>query len=49
MVDEYATSLPVRVIRLGRKGVHKQIHIGIRERDTDTDFVKSFLQMARDR
>ncbi len=49
LVDEYATSLPIRAIRLGRKGVHKQIYIGIRKRDGDTDFVKSFLQMARDR
>ena len=49
MVDEYVTSLPVRVIWLGRKGVHKQIHIGMRQRDAGTDFVKPFLQMVRDR
>ncbi len=47
MVDEHAAELPLVSLRLGKQGIRKHMHLGIRERDVDTDYLAAFLEMAR--
>ncbi|MEN8132166.1 MAG: LysR family transcriptional regulator [Pseudomonadota bacterium] len=47
LVEEYATKLSIQAVRLGKKGIAKQIFLGVRNRDADTDYLASFLEMAR--
>jgi len=47
LVDEYASKLNVVPVKLGKQGIHKQIFLGIREGDSDIDYVNAFLDMAR--
>ena len=46
LVQEYAEKLPIRTIKLGKSGIKKNIFLGVRERDAQTDFVRSFVEMA---
>lgn len=46
LVDEYASKLNVVPVRLGKKGIHKHIFLGIREGDIDIDYVRAFVEMA---
>jgi LysR family transcriptional regulator, regulator for metE and metH len=34
-------------VRLGRKGIAKQIFLGAREAETDVDYLKGFIDLAR--
>lgn len=47
LVDEYATRLPIAPVKLGRKGIAKQIHLGFRADDGKVDYVKAFVDLAR--
>lgn len=47
LVEEYAERLPIVPVRIGSTGIAKQIHLGIRERDSGVDYLASFLDMAR--
>ena len=47
LVEEYATKLPIMPVRLGRKGIAKQIFLGAREADVDIDYLQAFVQLAR--
>ena len=47
LVDEYASKLNVVPVRLGKKGIHKHIFLGIREGDMDIDYLRAFMDMAR--
>lgn len=47
LVKEYARRMDVVAVRLGAKGIAKQIHLGMRESDTDIDYVRSFIELAR--
>ena len=47
LVQEYAQRMNVVPVRLGAKGIAKQIHLGIREADTEIDYVKAFVELAR--
>ncbi|MGD2117903.1 MAG: LysR family transcriptional regulator [Chromatiales bacterium] len=46
LVDEYASKLPIKSIRLGKKGIRKQIFLGIRASDADTDYFRAFVALA---
>lgn len=48
LVDEYAGKMNVVPVRLGRKGIAKQIFLGAREADTDIDYLKAFVELARE-
>lgn len=48
LVEEYASKYPVVPIRLGRRGVRKQIFLGVREGDLEVDYLKAFLKLARE-
>lgn len=47
LVDEYANKLNVVPVRLGKQGIHKHIFLGIREGDSDIDYLRAFVEMAR--
>lgn len=47
LVEEYAQTLPVQSVRLGKQGVHKHIHLGIREADMEEAHINAFLRMAK--
>ncbi len=47
LVEEYAGKMDVVPVRLGRQGIAKQIFLGARETDGDTDYLKSFIEQAR--
>ncbi len=47
LVQDYAARLDIVPVRLGAKGIAKQIHLGAREADLDTDYLKAFVELAR--
>jgi LysR family transcriptional regulator for metE and metH len=47
LVNEYAPKLDVTAVRLGKEGVPKQIFLGIRENDGQTDYIRAFVELAR--
>jgi len=47
LVEECATRMDVVAVRLGRKGIPKKIHVGIREEDAAIDYVRAFVELAR--
>lgn len=47
LVAEYATQLPLKTVRLGKQGVHKHIHLGIRQDDQHEPHLQAFLAMAK--
>lgn len=47
LVQEYADKMNVVPVRLGPKGIAKQIYLGAREADIDIDYLKAFVELAR--
>jgi LysR family transcriptional regulator for metE and metH len=47
LVEEYAGKMNIVPVRLGRKGIAKQIFLGARETDTEIDYLKGFIELAR--
>lgn len=49
LVEENMPRLAIAPLRLGRKGVPKQIHLGVRAGDMKLAYLQAFLQLARQR
>lgn len=49
LVNEYATQLKIKPVALGKRGVAKQIFVGIRREDMDVPYIKGFLELAKSR
>lgn len=47
LVEEYASKLDVVPLRLGKQGIHKNIFVGIREVDMNIDYLRAFVDLAR--
>ena len=47
LVEEYAVKMDVVPVRLGLRGIAKQIFLGARESETSIDYVRAFIQLAR--
>lgn len=47
LVEEYADQMNVVPVRLGPKGIAKQIYLGAREADIEIDYLKAFVDLAR--
>lgn len=47
LVSEHAERYDIFPVRLGEKGLHKQIYLGIREEDTNLDYIQGFLKQAQ--
>ena len=49
LLQTYQDRLAVRTVRLGPQGLAKQIFLGIRQADWDIDYLRGFIEMARQR
>lgn len=47
LVLEYADRMNVVPVRLGKHGIAKQIHLGMREADLGLDYLRAFIEQAR--
>ncbi|MFM0500888.1 LysR family transcriptional regulator [Paraburkholderia caffeinilytica] len=47
LVEEYAGKVAISPVRLGKRGIAKQIFLGVRETDTAIDYLKAFVELAR--
>lgn len=47
LVQEYTGKVDVVAVRLGPRGIAKQIHLGAREADLQTDYLQAFIALAR--
>lgn len=48
LVQEYSSKMDVVPVRLGPDGIAKQIFLGAREADLDTDYLQAFIAQARE-
>lgn len=46
LVEEYGKHFDVHPVKLGKEGVAKQIHLGVREADEGIDYVAAFIALA---
>ena len=47
LVAEYAGKVQLRTVRLGRRGIAKQIFLGMRDSDVAIDYLQAFVTIAR--
>lgn len=47
LVMEYAGRMAVVPVRLGVKGIHKKIHLGMRSSEKEPEYLKAFIDLAR--
>lgn len=48
LAQEYARSMEIVPVRLGEDGIAKQIHLGVREADLHTDYLRAFIELSRE-
>lgn len=48
LIEEYSPKLSVQTLRLGRQGLHKQLHLGLRRADGDIEYLTAFRALARE-
>jgi len=48
LAQEYAQRLDVVAVRLGARGIAKQIFLGAREADAGIDYLEAFIELARE-
>ena len=49
LADEYCQKLPVKTIRLGKKGLAKTLFAAMRESDVDIYYMQAFVQLGKQR
>jgi len=47
LVEEQSKRFKVSPVKLGRQGMAKQIHLGYRASDANSDYLRAFVQLAR--
>lgn len=47
LADEYASKMDIVSVRLGPRGIAKQIFLGARQADVEVDYLKAFVELAR--
>jgi LysR family transcriptional regulator for metE and metH len=47
LAEEYSGRMPVVALRLGRKGIPKKIFLGIRKADAEVEYIRAFVDLAR--
>ncbi|NML96797.1 LysR family transcriptional regulator [Paraburkholderia sp. RP-4-7] len=48
LAEEYADSMPLVPLKLGKKGIAKQIYLGTRDADEAIDYLAAFVTLARE-
>jgi LysR family transcriptional regulator for metE and metH len=46
LVAEYQATIAVVPVRLGKRGLNKQIFVGVRVADKKVDYIASFIKLA---
>lgn len=46
LAEEHQNTMPIQTVRLGRKGIHKSIHVGYRAPDRDDVYIRDFIDLA---
>ena len=46
LAEEYADRMPIASVKLGRKGIAKQIFLGTRQEDGEIDYLRAFVELA---
>lgn len=44
---EYAQTLPIKILRLGRQGIHKHIYVGYRKQEQRNKHLQTFIGLAK--
>lgn len=47
LVEEYAESMDITALRLGKSGIDKQIFLGMRAVEVETGYLSAFIELAR--
>ena len=47
LVSEHSQQLPITTVRLGKKGIQKDIHLGCRKADQHEKHIKVFIELAK--
>ncbi len=47
LAEEYSAQLPLTSVRLGKEGIVKQIYLGIRDTDSNLEYLRAFIELAR--
>lgn len=47
LVQEYSGKMEVQPVRLGPRGISKQIFLGVRETEVDIPYLRAFIELAR--
>ena len=47
LMSEYMNRLPITSVKLGKNGINKSIHIGVRETDSVNPHILAFLELAK--
>jgi LysR family transcriptional regulator for metE and metH len=47
LVLEYAEQMEIVPVRLGKQGIAKHIYLGARESDVEIDYLRAFIEEAR--
>ena len=46
LVNEYAETMAIKSVRLGKAGVSKSIYLGLRDDDQSIDYLQAFIKQA---
>jgi len=46
LVLEYAERMPIVAVRMGKHGIRKQIHLGMRNSDAEPEYLRAFIELA---
>lgn len=47
LVKEYQKTFPINAVRLGKNGIHKHIHVGVRSSDIDDIHLQAFIEVVK--
>lgn len=47
LVQQYSERLDVQPVQMGAQGCPKQIHLGVRSEDLQTEYLRAFIELAR--
>ncbi len=46
LASQYQETMPITLLKIGEDGIHKRIHLGVRNEDYNTPLIQSFFQIA---
>ena len=46
LVNYYANKMAIQAVRLGKRGISKNIYLGLRDADQEVDYILVFIKQA---